>query len=48
MTNKIDPLSITDLDYIVNMSKLAKLFEGLEQEDGDGGDRDEEGEECEI
>ena len=40
--------SIADLDSIVDANELGKLFEELDQEDGDGGDSDEEGEECEI
>ena len=43
-----DPPSITDLDSIIDLNELGKYFEGLDQADGDGGDSDEEGEECEI
>ena len=45
---QLGPPSIADLDSIVDVNELGKLFEGLDQEDGDGGDSDEEGEECEI
>ena len=45
---QLDPPSIADLDSVIDVNKLGQLFEGLDQADGDGGDSDEEGEECEI
>ena len=45
---QLGPPSIADLDSIVDVNKLGNFSEGLDQEDGDGGDRDDEGEECEI
>ena len=45
---QLGPPSIADLDSVIDVNKLRQLFEGLYQADGDGGDSDEEGEECEI
>ena len=42
------PPTIVYLDCITDGNQMAKLFDELDQEDGDGGDSDEEGEECEI
>ena len=42
------PPTIADLDCITDENQLAKIFDALDQEDGDGGDSDKEGEECEI
>ena len=38
---QLGPPSIADLDSIVDVNKLGNFSEGLYQEDGDGGDRDD-------
>ena len=42
------PPTIGDLDCITDDNELGKIYDALDQEDGNGGDSDEEGEECEI
>ena len=42
------PPTIGDLDCITDDSEFGKIYDALDQEDGNGGDSDEEGEEYEI